>query len=95
MKRYTTSPQRGFPYRKIAREIVAERLARGKTSVTLADFKAMAKEAFKGLLRANTRNAPIEIDLRDAAFALSTALADEIEKAIFEALKTERKKRRI
>lgn len=94
MKTHHGNPHRGFPYRKVARQVVKNRLGK-PIRITGAETRRMALEALAGLRAGSRLNGePDLIDLRDLAFSLSTALADEIEKALLEALKIAKKPRR-
>ena len=92
---HQATPQRGFPYRQIAREIVRRRTKGGrKVRLTVADQKLIAREILAGLRRAQTATPIMTMDLADAAFAVSTAIADEIERQILADLKARHKARK-
>lgn len=81
-KTYAASPERGFPYRKVAREI-AERREGGSFNITPGEVRRIAREAFQGLCEGSRDGSgPQLIDLRDAAFAISVAIADQFERAL-------------
>lgn len=85
-KAYQASPDRGFPYRKIAREVSETR--EGTFNITSAEVRRIAKETIKGLVEGSRDGSgPGMIDLRDAAFAVSTAVADLFEKALLKELR--------
>lgn len=92
---HQANPDRGFPYRKIAREIVRRRTRGGrKVRLTVAEQRLIAREALAGLRRASTANPVLTMDLADAAFSVATALADEIERQILAELKARHRARK-
>lgn len=87
MKTHNANPERGFPYRKVARDIVRSRAGK-PLRITPDETRRMALEALTGLREGSRYNMePALLDLRDVAFCLSTALADEIEKALLRELR--------